>query len=103
SRSRRHRALHSFPTRRSSDLRAGFEAVDVHMSDLISGRKVLEGFKGLAACGGFSYGDVLGAGRGWAVSILEHPVLRDQFAAFFADRKSTRLNSSHVKISYAVF
>ena len=64
--------------------RAGFEAVDVHMSDLISGRKVLEGFKGLAACGGFSYGDVLGAGRGWAVSILEHPVLRDQFAAFFA-------------------
>src|SRR5690606_8993013 len=64
--------------------RAGFEAVDVHMSDLISGRKVLEGFKGLAACGGFSYGDVLGAGRGWAVSILEPPVLRDQFAAFFA-------------------
>src|SRR5690606_9974559 len=64
--------------------RAGFEAVDVHMSDLISGRVVLEGFKGLAACGGFSYGDVLGAGRGWAVSILERPALREQFAAFFA-------------------
>ena len=64
--------------------RAGFEAVDVHMSDLIAGRVVLEGFKGLAACGGFSYGDVLGAGRGWAVSILERPALREQFAAFFA-------------------
>ena len=68
--------------------RAGFEAVDVHMSDLISGRVALEGFKGLAACGGFSYGDVLGAGRGWAVSILERPALREQFAAFF-DRNDT--------------
>ena len=64
--------------------RAGFDAVDVHMSDLISGRVVLDGFKGLAACGGFSYGDVLGAGRGWAVSILERPALREQFEAFFA-------------------
>nr|MBP6597521.1 phosphoribosylformylglycinamidine synthase [Arenimonas sp.] len=63
--------------------RAGFTAVDVHMSDLISGRVALDGFKGLAACGGFSYGDVLGAGRGWATSILERPELREQFARFF--------------------
>ena len=64
--------------------RAGFTAVDVHMTDLIEGRVDLSGFKGLAACGGFSYGDVLGAGRGWATSILERGVLRDQFAGFFA-------------------
>ena len=64
--------------------RAGFEAVDVHMSDLASGRHDLAGFTGLAACGGFSFGDVLGAGRGWAVSILENAALRDAFAAFFA-------------------
>ncbi|KFN47217.1 phosphoribosylformylglycinamidine synthase [Arenimonas metalli] len=63
--------------------RAGFTAVDVHMSDLIAGRVRLDGFKGLAACGGFSYGDVLGAGRGWATSILERPDLREQFARFF--------------------
>ncbi len=63
--------------------RAGFAAVDVHMSDLIAGRVKLADFRGLAACGGFSYGDVLGAGRGWATSILERPALRDQFAAFF--------------------
>ncbi|MBN6152664.1 phosphoribosylformylglycinamidine synthase [Xanthomonas sp. AmX2] len=64
--------------------RAGFRAFDVHMSDLIAGRVELSGFVGLAACGGFSYGDVLGAGRGWATSILERPALRDAFAAFFA-------------------
>ncbi len=64
--------------------RAGFAAVDVHMSDLIAGRVALDGFAGFAACGGFSYGDVLGAGRGWATSILERPALRDAFAAFFA-------------------
>ena len=64
--------------------RAGFTAVDVHMSDLIEGRIRLDGFKGLAACGGFSYGDVLGAGRGWATSVLTHGALRDAFAAFFA-------------------
>ncbi len=64
--------------------KAGFTAVDVHMSDLIAGRVRLDTFKGLAACGGFSYGDVLGAGRGWATSILERPALREQFAAFFA-------------------
>jgi phosphoribosylformylglycinamidine synthase len=63
--------------------RAGFTAVDVHMSDLIAGRTSLDSFKGLAACGGFSYGDVLGAGRGWATSILERPDLREQFARFF--------------------
>ena len=65
-------------------MRAGFDAYDVHMSDLIEGRARLEDFTGLAACGGFSYGDVLGAGRGWATSILERPALREQFAAFFA-------------------
>ena len=64
--------------------RAGFAAVDVHMSDLVAGRVDLSGFKGLAACGGFSYGDVLGAGRGWATSILERGALREAFAAFFA-------------------
>ncbi|QNH18323.1 phosphoribosylformylglycinamidine synthase [Xanthomonas sp. SS] len=63
---------------------AGFRAFDVHMSDLIAGRVDLADFVGLAACGGFSYGDVLGAGRGWATSILERPALRDAFAAFFA-------------------
>jgi phosphoribosylformylglycinamidine synthase len=65
--------------------RAGFEAVDVHMTDLQSGRRQLEEFAGLAACGGFSYGDVLGAGRGWAASILYNDALREQFAGFFAD------------------
>ncbi len=64
--------------------RAGFDAVDVHMSDLLTGRLTLEGFRGLAACGGFSYGDVLGAGSGWARSILMNPRARDQFAAWFA-------------------
>jgi phosphoribosylformylglycinamidine synthase len=63
--------------------KSGFTAVDVHMSDLIAGRVRLDQFKGLAACGGFSYGDVLGAGRGWATSILERPALREQFATFF--------------------
>ncbi|MEN1929143.1 phosphoribosylformylglycinamidine synthase [Luteimonas sp. MJ250] len=62
---------------------AGFEAVDVHMSDLIEGRARLDGFAGLAACGGFSYGDVLGAGRGWATSILERDMLREMFTRFF--------------------
>ena len=64
--------------------RAGFTAVDVHMSDLVAGRATLDGFRGLVACGGFSYGDVLGAGRGWATSILERPAMRAMFAAFFA-------------------
>ncbi|MFU8821379.1 MAG: phosphoribosylformylglycinamidine synthase [Gammaproteobacteria bacterium] len=63
--------------------RAGFEAVDVHMSDLLEGRRTLETFRGLVACGGFSYGDVLGAGEGWAKSILFNPRARDQFEAYF--------------------
>jgi phosphoribosylformylglycinamidine synthase len=63
--------------------RAGFTPVDVHMSDILSGRVGLKGFKGLAACGGFSYGDVLGAGGGWAASILHNPRARDDFEAFF--------------------
>ena len=64
--------------------RAGFEAIDVHMSDLMNGRKNLATYNALVACGGFSYGDVLGAGGGWAKSILFNTALRDQFAAFFA-------------------
>ncbi len=63
--------------------RAGFECVDVHMSDIIEGRVSLDRFKGLVACGGFSYGDVLGAGEGWAKSILFNPRAREQFTAFF--------------------
>jgi len=62
---------------------AGFAAVDVHMSDLIAGRVSLEAFKGLIAVGGFSYGDVLGAGEGWAKTILFNASLKEQFAAFF--------------------
>jgi len=64
--------------------RAGFDPVDVHMTDLLAGRTKLAGFKGAVACGGFSYGDVLGAGEGWAKAILFNASLRDQFAAFFA-------------------
>ncbi|WP_044406303.1 phosphoribosylformylglycinamidine synthase [Thiomicrospira microaerophila] len=63
--------------------RAGFSAIDVHMSDILEGRITLEDFKGLVACGGFSYGDVLGAGRGWASSILFNSMARDQFEAYF--------------------
>jgi phosphoribosylformylglycinamidine synthase len=63
--------------------RAGFECVDVHMSDILTGRAGLEGFKGLVACGGFSYGDVLGAGAGWAKSVLFHPRAREQFQGYF--------------------
>jgi phosphoribosylformylglycinamidine synthase len=64
--------------------RAGFRAVDVHMTDILTGRVSLRDFRGLAACGGFSYGDVLGAGEGWAKSILFNNRARDEFAAFFA-------------------
>jgi phosphoribosylformylglycinamidine synthase len=64
--------------------RAGFEPHDVHMSDLIAGRRRLKDYRGLVACGGFSYGDVLGAGGGWANSILFHGELRAAFQAFFA-------------------
>ncbi|MCF0254126.1 MAG: phosphoribosylformylglycinamidine synthase [Duodenibacillus sp.] len=65
-------------------LRAGFEVHDVHMTDLLSGRAKLAGFRGIAAAGGFSYGDVLGAGGGWAKTILHNPMLTDMFAEFFA-------------------
>src|SRR5574343_1031365 len=68
--------------------RAGFATVDVHMSDILAGRVSLKDFKGLVACGGFSYGDVLGAGQGWAKSILMHEGCRDEFAEFF-NRKGT--------------
>src|SRR5690606_520642 len=68
--------------------RAGFTAVDVHMSDIIAGRVTLDDFKVLAACGGFSYGDVLGAGEGWAKSILFNDRAREQFSRFF-ERQDT--------------
>ena len=64
--------------------RAGFRAIDVHMTDILSGRISLKDFRGLAACGGFSYGDVLGAGEGWAKSILFNDRARAEFSAFFA-------------------
>jgi phosphoribosylformylglycinamidine synthase len=63
--------------------RAGFASIDVHMSDIIEGRRSLQAFQGLVACGGFSYGDVLGAGGGWAKSILFNARARDEFDAFF--------------------
>ena len=63
--------------------RAGFTTIDVHMSDILSGSVTLDGFRGLVACGGFSYGDVLGAGEGWAKSILFNEQARSQFEAFF--------------------
>ncbi|HEY6125571.1 MAG TPA: phosphoribosylformylglycinamidine synthase [Steroidobacteraceae bacterium] len=68
--------------------RVGFEPHDVHMSDVLSGRVTLDGFRGLVACGGFSYGDVLGAGEGWAKSILYHAGAREQFQRFL-DRADT--------------
>jgi phosphoribosylformylglycinamidine synthase len=68
--------------------KAGFDALDVHMSDLLEGRFSLKDVVGLAACGGFSYGDVLGAGVGWARSVLFHEKVRDEFRAFF-HRKDT--------------
>ncbi|OCK79738.1 phosphoribosylformylglycinamidine synthase [Lepidopterella palustris CBS 459.81] len=67
---------------------AGFSAIDVHMTDILSGRVSLASFVGLAACGGFSYGDVLGAGQGWAKSVLLHPDARKEFKDFF-ERKDT--------------
>jgi phosphoribosylformylglycinamidine synthase len=73
--------------------RAGFEAADVHMSDVIAGRVSLGGFRGLAACGGFSYGDVLGGGQGWAKSILFNARARREFEAFFGRSDSFALGS----------
>ncbi|MGB7305318.1 MAG: phosphoribosylformylglycinamidine synthase [Burkholderiaceae bacterium] len=71
--------------------RAGFDAFDVHMSDLFAGRHQLADFNALAACGGFSYGDVLGAGRGWARSILFNNAMAEQFAVFFQRRDTFSL------------
>ncbi|WP_343349349.1 phosphoribosylformylglycinamidine synthase [Pseudomonas sediminis] len=71
--------------------RAGFSAIDVHMSDILAGRVSLEEFKGLVACGGFSYGDVLGAGEGWAKSVLFNARARDAFQGFFERRDSFTL------------
>lgn len=68
---------------------AGFNSVDVTMTDLIDGRVHLDDFVGLAACGGFSYGDVLGAGAGWAKSVLYHEGVRQQFVKFFQEREDT--------------
>jgi phosphoribosylformylglycinamidine synthase len=64
--------------------RAGFDAFDVHMTDLVAGREKLSEYRGFIACGGFSYGDVLGAGEGWAKSILFNSLLREEFTRFFA-------------------
>jgi phosphoribosylformylglycinamidine synthase len=72
-------------------MRAGFAAHDVHMSDLLEGRQSLADFQGLVACGGFSFGDVLGAGGGWAKSVLYVAAVRDQFEAFFARSDSFAL------------
>ncbi|MBG24360.1 MAG: phosphoribosylformylglycinamidine synthase [Idiomarinaceae bacterium] len=63
--------------------RAGFEATDIHMSDILTGQAVLDEYNGLVACGGFSYGDVLGAGEGWAKSVLFNDSTREQFENFF--------------------
>jgi phosphoribosylformylglycinamidine synthase len=71
--------------------RAGFESHDVHMTDVLSGRIGLGEFRGLVACGGFSYGDVLGAGEGWAKSILYHSRTRDEFEEFLARRDTFTL------------
>lgn len=71
--------------------RAGFMAVDVHMSDILAKRVSLADFKGLVACGGFSYGDVLGAGRGWANTILMNSLAYDEFASFFSRQDSFAL------------
>ncbi|MCL2160399.1 MAG: phosphoribosylformylglycinamidine synthase [Betaproteobacteria bacterium] len=80
----REQGINSHSEMAAAFTRAGFDVVDVHMSDLQSGRHDLVQFKGLVASGGFSYGDVLGAGQGWAKSILFNPALRAQFEAFFA-------------------
>ncbi len=71
--------------------RAGFKAMDIHMTDLASGRRTLREFRGFVACGGFSYGDVLGAGEGWAKSILFNPRLREEFDRFFNRRDTFAL------------
>ncbi|MDB9869168.1 phosphoribosylformylglycinamidine synthase [Oceanospirillaceae bacterium] len=72
-------------------VKAGFDCVDVHMSDILEGRRALSEFKGIIACGGFSYGDVLGAGEGWAKSILFNPLARQEFSQFFQREDSFAL------------
>ncbi len=72
-------------------MRAGFRSFDVHMSDILAGRVSLKDFAGIVACGGFSYGDVLGAGGGWAKNVLFHQRARDEFAAFFARNETFSL------------
>jgi phosphoribosylformylglycinamidine synthase len=73
---------------------AGFDTYDVHMTDLQAGRARLDMFTGFVACGGFSYGDTLGAGEGWARSVLFNPKLADQFASFFARPTCSRSASA---------
>ena len=70
---------------------AGFEAVDIHMQDLLDDGKNLKDFNGLAVCGGFSYGDVLGAGGGWSKTILHNQRIKDQFEQFFFDESTFTL------------
>jgi phosphoribosylformylglycinamidine synthase len=79
----REQGVNSHAEMAAAFLRAGFAPEDVHMTDLISGRRTLADFVGLVACGGFSYGDVLGAGEGWAKTVLFNPRARDEFEAFF--------------------
>jgi phosphoribosylformylglycinamidine synthase len=78
--------------------KAGFEAIDVHMSDILQNRLSLSEFSGLVACGGFSYGDVLGAGRGWASSILYNPRAKEEFEAFFNRDESFALGVCTISI-----
>jgi len=87
----REQGVNSHQEMAAAFLRAGFQPVDLHMTDLVEGRRGLEDFSGLAACGGFSYGDVLGAGGGWARSIAFNARARDQFEAFFARQDSFTL------------
>jgi phosphoribosylformylglycinamidine synthase len=79
----REQGVNSFQEMAAAFDRAGFQPVDVHMSELLSGSRNLDDCKGLVACGGFSYGDVLGAGGGWAKSILFNAAAREQFEVFF--------------------
>ena len=79
----REQGVNGHPEMAFAMMTAGFTAVDVHMTDLIEQRVDLSSFIGLAVAGGFSYGDVLGAGQGWAKSVLLHPQIRAQFSNFF--------------------
>ena len=80
----REQGVNSHSEMAAAFVRAGFTAIDVHMTDILSRRNDLDQFQGMVACGGFSYGDVLGAGEGWAKTILFNTVARDQFERFFA-------------------